>query len=68
MNNQPNQKTVPVHKVIEVHRLSKVMYDRLETKFSKPLVSSQTTAHEAGYQLGIQAVLQHLRQDYVVGT
>ena len=53
---------------LEVHRLSDAVYKDIEKKFSRPIVSSQTTAHEAGYQLGIQAILQALREGYVVQT
>lgn len=59
----PNKETV-----IIFHRLSPEVYADLEKKFSKPIVTSQTSAHEAGYQLGIQHILQELRRGYVVQT
>lgn len=49
-----------------VVRLSKPVYEVLENKFSKLIVTSATTAHEAGYQIGVQAVLKELRSGYVV--
>lgn len=49
-----------------IYRLSAEVYLDLEKKFSNPRVTSQTTAHEAGYQLGVQAILQELRRGYVV--
>lgn len=49
-----------------IHRLSAEVYLDLEKRYSKPVVTSQTTAHEAGYQLGVQAILQELRRGYVV--
>jgi hypothetical protein len=34
----------------------------------RPIVTAETTAHQAGYQLGIAAVLKELRNGYVVET
>lgn len=52
----------------QIVRLSPEVYKSLEAKFSKPIVTENTTAHQAGFQLGIHAVLQALRQGFVVGT
>lgn len=59
-------KPEPKPTITEIHRLSRPVYEDLEKKFSKLIVTSQTTAHEAGYQLGVQAILQELRRGYVV--
>lgn len=51
---------------IELVRLSKEHYDRLEASLRQPVVSATTTAHEAGFLLGIQHVLRHLREGWVI--
>lgn len=50
--------------VLTITRLNPALYAKLEQKFSRPIVLSTTTAHEAGFQLGVQAVLQELRNGY----
>lgn len=49
-----------------VVRLTPEVYKSLEAKFSRPTVTDSTSAHQAGFQLGVQAVLQALRQGFVV--
>lgn len=49
-----------------VTRLAPAVYQQLEAKMYRPIVTSNTTAHEAGYQLGVAAVLKELRNGYVV--
>jgi len=44
------------------------VYATLEAKLSKLVVTSSTTDLEAGFQLGVQAVLKELRTGYVVQT
>jgi hypothetical protein len=58
-SNQPETK-------LTVTRLHQEVYLAIERKFSKPVVTSMTTAHEAGFQLGVQAVLQELRHGYTI--
>lgn len=55
--------TEPIKAVV---RLSQEVYRQLETKMYRPIVTAETTAHQAGYQLGIAAVLKELRNGYVV--
>lgn len=62
MSNQPKPQAV------QVHRLSESAYQDLAKKLPKPLVSNDTSAHHAGYLLGIQYVMQILREGYVVST
>lgn len=59
--------TKPETKVVEFHRLSMAAYEALEKKCPAPLVNSDTTAHQAGYMLGVQYVLTLLRDGYRVG-
>ena len=47
-------------------RLNTAVYDNLVRQLPKVVVTSATTAHEAGFLLGVQAVLQKLREGYVV--
>lgn len=47
-------------------RLTPEVYQALEAKLSRTIVTSTTTPLEAGYQLGVQAVLKELRAGYVV--
>ncbi len=49
-----------------VTRLAPAVYKQLEAKLYRPVVTSNTTAHEAGYQLGVAAVLMALRNGFVV--
>jgi len=49
-------------------RLSPDAYAELERKVHPPFVQNETTVLQAGYQLGIQAVLKLLREGYVVGS
>ena len=48
-------------------RLHPDEYQKLAREFPNPIVTETTTAHQAGYLLGIQAVLQKLREGYTVG-
>lgn len=49
-----------------VVRLNRELYLKLEQKFSKLVVNEQTTSFQAGYALGIEAVLKELRNGYTV--
>jgi TolB-like protein len=51
---------------MEVIRLTADMMAELEKQLPPPVVTSQTTDLLAGYQLGVQAVLQKLRAGYVI--
>jgi hypothetical protein len=53
-------------KAILVHRITQEVYDDLVKKFPPPIVNNDTTAHMAGYQLGIQHVLAELRKGVVI--
>lgn len=55
--------TTPVKQVV---RLTPEVYRELENKMYRPIVTAETTAHQAGYQLGVAAVLKELRNGYVV--
>lgn len=57
--------TVPTE-VRQLVRLTPEVYASLESQFPKPLVTDNTSAHQAGFQLGIQAVLTALRKGYAV--
>lgn len=50
----------------QVVRLSPEVYRALEDKMYRPIVTTETTAHQAGFQLGVAAVLKELRNGYVV--
>jgi hypothetical protein len=52
----------------EIVRLTAPVYADLEKKCTPPRVTDTTTAHHAGYMLGIQFVLKLLREGYVVQT
>ena len=47
-------------------RLQPELYQKLETKLSRTVVTSSTSAIEVGYQLGVEAVLKELRNGYVM--
>lgn len=49
-----------------VVRLRQDQYLQLERKFSKAVVTDQTSPAQAGYQLGIEAVLKELRNGFVL--
>lgn len=50
----------------QVVRLTPEVYRELENKMYRPIVTAETTAHQAGFQLGVAAVLKELRNGYVV--
>lgn len=54
-----------INKVV-VLRLENDQYLELTRKFQTPFVSNDTSALQAGYQLGVQAVLKALREGYVI--
>ena len=58
--------TPPTEPTKVVFRLAPEVYRQLESKMYRPIVTADTTAHQAGYQLGIAAVLKELRNGYVV--
>jgi len=41
--------------------------DRLARRLPRPVVSAETTDLQAGYQLGVQYVLELLREGWVIG-
>jgi len=47
-------------------RLTPDLYKLLERKFSRPVVTTATTPIEVSYQLGVQAVLQELRNGFTI--
>lgn len=51
-----------------VVRLEQEVYAQLEAKLSRLVVTTTTTPLEAGFQLGVQAVLKELRNGYVIQT
>lgn len=51
----------------EVLRLDRDTYAALAAQFGAPIVTDKTTEIQAGYQLGVQAVLTALRQGFVIG-
>lgn len=52
--------------VIAVHRLTKDMYAVIEKHMPRPSVGKETTDIQAGYLLGVQAVLSLLREEFTV--
>lgn len=49
-------------------RLTTEVYDKLEDMMPQPVVSGQTTEHQAAYLLGIQYVLGVLRKGFTIGS
>lgn len=49
-------------------RLNQEVYEALERQVGRVLVTRETTDLQAGYQLGVQAVLQLLRDGYVINV
>jgi hypothetical protein len=49
-----------------INRLTKEVYDAFSKQFRPIVPNSQTTQIEAGYALGVQAVLQKLREGLVL--
>lgn len=49
-----------------MYRLNKEQYDQLVRQLPKPIPSENTTDIQAGYLLGIQFVLDKLREGYVI--
>lgn len=52
--------------VRETVRFTPAVYAALEKQCIPPRVTEATTAHHAGYMLGIQYVLKLVREGYVV--
>jgi len=50
----------------EIVRLRRDVLDRLEKECAPPYVGPTTTDIQAGYALGVQAVLQKLRNGYAL--
>lgn len=48
--------------VVQVFKLDRDAYEKLESIFSRPYVTNDTTDIQAGYQLGVQAVLNKIRE------
>ena len=55
---------MPEQKIETVVRLSPAIYSSLEKQLPKPVVTDNTSALQAGYQLGVQAVLKLLREGF----
>lgn len=51
---------------IEYARLPEHVYKELEGKLASPVVNQVTTDLQAGFMLGVQAVLKELRNGFVV--
>lgn len=54
-------------KTVYINRLSPEAYQQLVSRVRANAVSSTTTPIEAGVLLGIQQVLQALREGFVIG-
>ena len=50
----------------EVHRLSQEAYNQLLKVVPGPAVDNELSSHRAGFLLGIQFILQKLREGFVV--
>jgi hypothetical protein len=50
-----------------VQRLSPLAYEQLRKSLPDIAVNNETSPMQAGYQLGIQAILKKLREGFVVG-
>ena len=55
------------HETKEVVRLSPTQYAALERSLPGPVPQPNSAEHHVGYLLGIQFVLQKLRQGFTVG-
>lgn len=51
---------------VTINRLTKEVYDDLAKNFRPVVPNATTTVLEAGYALGVQAVLQKLREGWVI--
>lgn len=58
----------PAPEPTEVQRLTREVYLQLERECSRLAVGPTTTELQAGYQLGIAAVLEKLRNGIVIGA
>lgn len=61
-----NSKNETGKKVVRVAKITEEQYQLLEKRLGRIGVDHGTTAHEAGFQLGAQAVLKALRDGFVV--
>ena len=55
---------MPEQNIVTVVRLRQDVYLSLESKLPKPVVTDNTSPLQAGYQLGVQAVLKLLREGF----
>lgn len=55
------------NEVKTVARLDAEAYQALVKNFPPPTVTTATTDLQAGFQLGVQAVLEKLRHGFVIG-
>ena len=53
--------------VLTMYLLNPDMYNKIEGEIAGISVTSNTTELQAGYMLGVQQVLKHLRKGYVNG-
>lgn len=51
---------------MDQYRLSPQVYRELEKQVSRPVVSERTTPEQIAFQLGVQSVLEVLRNGFTV--
>lgn len=56
----------PTHRFVDIVRLRPDVMESLERHLPSPYAGPQTSEIMAGYLLGVQAVLKHLRDGYAV--
>lgn len=61
-----NMKDASTPQEVQMVRLTQAVYKTLEDKMGKVYVGDNTTDLQAGYMLGVQAVLKVLREGYVI--
>lgn len=65
----PPKAPAPPPVAVEFHRLSLQAYEDLEKAVAYlPHAAADTTNIQAGFMLGVQHVLRHLRKGFVVGA
>jgi hypothetical protein len=52
---------------VETIRLTQEQYDALVKKLPSIAVGNDTSPMQAGFQLGVQLVLKHLREGFTLG-
>lgn len=51
-----------------IARMDYDTYSKLAASLPRPTVTDKTTDIQAGFQLGVAAVLERLREGFVIGT